>query len=67
MGDGTVKMAGYRSGVMPKGMRNKRKRKVQLERNRLAMEKRLRDELKQCSSGDDRYSDDWREYVSENG
>lgn len=67
MGDGTVKVAGARNGWMPKGMKNKRKRKVQEERNRLAMAKRLKEERKQRNSIEDRYSDDWREYVSDNG
>jgi hypothetical protein len=60
-------MAGYRSGVLGTGMRNKRKRKVQEQRNKLAMEKRLKEERNQRNSVDDRYSDDWREYVSDNG
>ena len=67
MGDGTVRVAGARNGFMPKGMKNKRKRKVQEERKRLEMVKRLREERKQRDSVDDRYSDDWREYVSNNG
>lgn len=62
MGDGTVKMAGINTG----GMRNKRKRKVQEERNRLAMEKLLKERNEQRNTVDDRYSDDWREYVSDN-
>jgi len=64
MGDGTVKSAGYRTGIAPKGMRNKRKRKVQEERIRLAMEKRLKEQRR---SVDDRYSEDWTDYVHDNG
>jgi len=60
MGDGTVKMAGIGSG----GMRNKRKKKVRLQREAIAMEKMMRS--RERESRENQFEEDWGSYVEDN-
>ncbi len=57
---GDVKMAGVSTG----GMRNKRKRKVRLEREAIAMEKMMKAREREQKERD--FEDDWGGYVEEN-
>ncbi len=59
-GDGKVRMAGVSFG----GMRNKRKRKVRLQREAIAMEKMLK--ARERENREREFEEDWGGYVEEN-